>query len=173
VSFGDSLLCPVRAMEEVIGHYKRETLTRALTSVVVALLLYAVSIYQVAHAGLQYYFDERPLVLLVLLGAWPLGLVVLFAILVSLKRMLLDHGKAVWVSDGRITFLHRWVTSIPFSNIVEMTVGTYGRSGREGILFKLRNGQTKVIPTGSLVEPAESLLENLQRRCKLPGTGSE
>lgn len=46
---------------------------------------------------------------------WVLGAFSLYAMLIVIVRIIFEQGKALWIKDGKIIFLHRWNFSVAFA----------------------------------------------------------
>lgn len=83
-------------------------------------------------------------------------------IVVAVKRMLFEHGKAIWVEGGRVIFFHRRAVSVPCQAIAEVRVGVFGKPEKAAIIIRRRNGGDTIIPALALQEPADVVLARLK-----------
>jgi hypothetical protein len=146
----------------MIAHYRRvSVLSRTIAGVFVIAILYAVSLYSVREAG-TVFFARRPLLLPIFICGWSLGLFLFYIMAIVTKRVLFENGKALWMEGGQVIFLHKWNFAVACRDIVNVTIGTYGRFSRTGIFLWMRDGTKKVVPTGSLAEPQGVIISRLK-----------
>jgi hypothetical protein len=146
----------------VIAHYKKiDALWRSLSCMLLVILLSAIS-YSVPYKIGFTSFLSRPLLLPLFVSGWLFGLFLIWILIVLLKRVLFDAGRALWIENGKIIFLHKWNISVACSEVAQIKTGIYGRFHRAGIFLNLRNGTRKVIPTGSLKESEDLIVARLK-----------
>src|SRR5262249_51130242 len=95
--------------------------------------------------------------------AWTFWLgapyVFLFAATV-LKRIVFDHGKALWIDDGMVIYLHRWNLSAPCRDIVDIGRTKEGQRLAE-VILRTHHG-AKRIPTSLLTEQPDLIIARLK-----------
>jgi len=93
-----------------------------------------------------------------------LGLVagIVFAIMVTavLVQLVFDQGNALWSDGDRVVYLNRWLISAKRGDIAAASLGSSGFGGRS-VVLTLRNGRKKIVPVGTLREPAAEVLDHV------------
>ena len=151
-----------------IAHYRiSDALTRVAVLVSPILLLYILSVYEFREHGWSYVTD-RPLLLPIFVIAHVGGLLVLLMTGVVIKRIAFENGRAVWIENGTVIFLHEWNIAARCHDIVNVFGGTSGRFNQRSIILQLSNGTTKAIPVSSLIEPEHEIIARLKSAISAP-----
>jgi hypothetical protein len=153
-----------------IAHYRRgNTLLRMLIFFLMVVVISAFSI--AAHEGqsIQQQLAAHPLTAaLFFVGLFGMlfGVGVMFLVV---KRILIDGGRALWIDDGVLIFLHRWNISVRLADVLGMSDGNFGRFNRRGVRFRLKHGREKTIPMDAFSEPAEQIISQIRENLAISG----
>jgi hypothetical protein len=147
----------------IIAHYKeRETTIRSLGYLSLIGLLLVLAFRNTIAAGDFTPLWRRPFLLPILVGGCLFTTASMLMFAVVLKRVLLDGCRALWIEVGNIVFLHKWNISIAIDAVEDISIGTFGRFEKPAILFRLKSGTTRAIPTGSFREDPTAIVERLK-----------
>src|SRR5690242_16029471 len=61
-------------------------------------------------------------------------------------QVLFDQRRALWVTSGRVVYLHKLYLSEKCEDIAAITAGTYGLRRFSSIVLEMRDGSQKIIP---------------------------
>src|SRR6185437_10995688 len=137
-----------------VAHYRRaRTLLYVLSLLVVLFALGAFSIMPRQGLNFVQQLVRRPDLAAQFLIGWLGGLVGVWIILVCIWRLLFEKGRALWIDDGALIFLHKRNMSVPLLDIVDVSEAKVGRFKRRGIRLTLANGTHKSFPTAAFREP--------------------
>lgn len=151
-------------MKTVIAHFRTTRVSMGLFALVVVVIVLCVALSQAIKndGGLHYIAEKRHFLISLIAMGYPLCTLVVLMIFVIIKRLLIQDGMAVWIQDDGLIYLHRTNVFAPRRDILTMTSGKYGRSGRPGIIIEMRDGSRQIIPTGGLVENTEEIIVALK-----------
>jgi len=89
-----------------------------------------------------------------------------------LRQLLSAKRAAIWIEGGCLTYLDQRLFSIPCDEIASISPDVFGTFNQEGINIRRRDGRERILPTGTLVEPTEVIVDRLRRFC-IKGTVSD
>ena len=121
------------------------------------------AIYAFAFSGVVKAAATRPLAIPMIGTSIFSGIITVAVMVTALKRLIFQHGRALWIENGRVVFLHKWNISAVCADIADISTGTYGRYDAPGILLRMRDGTDTVIPTRWLAEPPAVIIDRLNR----------
>lgn len=144
----------------------RYSIFRAFFQVILGLAVVAF-IFGIPLFSMQGHYIERTLSHgnfweLLIIIAWLFGIYTLLLVLAAARQLLFDEGRAVWIEDGNLVFLHRWYFSVACRKIVSVSSGTFGLLNQKAVVIHTDNGGEKLIPTGSLSEPRSDVISKLK-----------
>lgn len=93
--------------------------------------------------------------------AWLSVPLALAALLAGVWQLIFDGRRAVWIEQGTLIFLRKWIFAVECNKIERVSAGTIKRYKNEAVILQLRGGTQKEIPTGSLVESREVIISRL------------
>jgi hypothetical protein len=105
--------------------------------------------------------EGRPFLFPLLVSMWASALIVLAMCATMVRRMLFNHGRALWLQGGTLIYIHRLFFSVQCAEISRFSKGTTGRMNGDAIIIQLRSGGTKDLPTGSLLELRDQVIHKL------------
>jgi hypothetical protein len=82
---------------------------------------------------------------------------------ILLYQLVFDGRSAVWIENDKIVHVHGWYRVVDASDVIEVSVGYYGRSNRPGVVLKLRDGRNTSIQADLASEPIEMVAERLRK----------
>lgn len=97
---------------------------------------------------------------------WAIIAYACFAVPITLKRLLFEDGRALWIGDGLLIFLSRWLFSVRCDEVEKLSTSRDKRG--EVIVVHLKGGRQKIFPTGSLREPTKAVFDKLNDLLALP-----
>lgn len=140
----------------VIAHYRKGyVLLRMLAFVLFLILLYAFTLS-------EQILTRKPLLAPLAIFFWVGGLVCFWFAFTVLKRVVFENGRAVWVENGTLVFLHRWALSARCREIDAISSGRYGRFDRLDIFLQMKDGTQKIIPAESMTEPSDLIIARIK-----------
>jgi hypothetical protein len=94
---------------------------------------------------------------------WAAAIVCLMMLFALLRQIVFARSCAVWSDEKHIFYLSRHFMTVPKDALASVSMGTFGRFNSPAIILSLRDGRTKIIPTGGLSEDAKVILIRLQK----------
>ncbi|MEI9988953.1 MAG: hypothetical protein WDM86_02840 [Rhizomicrobium sp.] len=95
---------------------------------------------------------------------WIAGFFVFLVIAAVLKQLLYCEGRAVWIEQGMLIFVRRWIFSVRCEEIAKVSNSANGQA----VVVHLRDGGEKTFPVGSLKESPAEIIDRLADVLKLP-----
>ena len=100
--------------------------------------------------------------------AWLLGFLTLLIGLLLIRQLVFRNGVAVWIDNGALIVLHRWLFSADCDQIERLSCGVSGITRQRAIFLHMRDGSQKVILAGGLSESCATIVSRLNAEIKLP-----
>lgn len=89
-------------------------------------------------------------------------LILLPRLLMVLNQVLFDHMRAVWIEDNCLVYLNKRHFMVRGIDISSISVEPFGRYKQTGITVRLKNGGQRILPTGTLSERADVILDRIK-----------
>jgi hypothetical protein len=146
----------------VIAHFRKgDVLLQATIVAFLAIGCIATTLY--FPGGRSWvYIAERPMLFPGTLFIWSGGSLMLTLAAVAFYRVFFDRAVALWLVDGKLVYLGKWLFSVRCRDIEGIIRDTLPRSGRDCIAILVRDGGKKALPIGSLVETRDVILGRLR-----------
>lgn len=157
------LLEGVWGMKIIIAHlHKGPNLRTAGGLALIIILLWAAILYSPDGHILKHILSISPFM-------YPVGVFsavgCLWGLYISfcvMEKILFEDGAALWIDNGTITYISKFLLSARLSDVVEIRMGTYGQFERPGVVLKMKSGREKIFPSLALVEPSDSIITRLK-----------
>lgn len=155
-----------------IAHFARsKALVQVSGGFVVLVFLLVETLHHPGMPLVQYWRSRGehwiPLLILALFA----GLVLFVWLLLVLRQLLLRGSVALWTENERVIYLATMFLSLRRADIIEIRLGEWGMWKRTGIVFTLRSGRTRIVPTAALVEAPLAVVTCLNSwLCNCPPT---
>lgn len=165
-------------MKIVLAHlHKWPNLRTAVLVILLVVLIWAAILYSPNESIVTNILSMSPFMYPIAVFSAAGCLWGLYISFCAIEKILFEDGAALWIDNGTITYISKFLLSARLSDIVEIRMGTYGQFERPGVVLKMKNGREKIFPSLALVEPSDSIVARLrefQRSELLPRkTGKE
>lgn len=151
----------------IIAHYRKSKIwpQLALGILVLAFLVYLTFWSYDGHLLSRSMNSPRAVFLIPgLIFAWICGFVASTTIIIKIKQLILNDGRAVWISREELFFLRSWYVSVPCREIVSVSSGeiatsTVTKTG--AVVLLLKSGRKMSFPTSSLLESRDTIIAHI------------
>ena len=148
----------------LIASYKRaNVLVRMSVAGIFFIAMPTVTLLGYNGASTVEFLSKRPMLVPVFIISWFGSIFALAFIALTLNRVTLDGGRAIWIENGSVIYMHPLNVREKCQDILGVLPGTFGPSNSPGILLRMKNGREKFIPTHLLSEPQDVIIAKLSR----------
>ncbi|MGA9796067.1 MAG: hypothetical protein WBQ17_11105 [Rhizomicrobium sp.] len=152
---------------ETVAHYR---LLKAWSQVVFVFLVLALVPYITFESYGGHIISRAlssALVIPAIAFGWIMCIPVLLMVIAVMMQLLFQEGKAVWIKDGMLIFVHRRLFCARCNQISKIAMSANGQT----IEICMHNGSKKIFPAGSLKESCNEIVERLTGLLDLPHKG--
>jgi hypothetical protein len=164
-----------RDVRIVVASYRKiQASAQAILAAVIFMAAPYITFFSYGGHFISHFWNTGPSYILPGLAAiWVLTIIGFPVVVAGMGQLLLDNGKALWIKDGVLIFVRKWIFSVDCCEITKVEPGDYRVSTfvkKDGIVLRLKNGKTKAFPTGSFNETRAEVIDRLNTALNLAGS---
>lgn len=117
------------------------------------------------HSPNKYYLEVT------LVSMWLCIILGFFIALAITKQLIYGKGAALWIEDGALIYVRKWLLSCPTDEIVSIGRGKKKMDTfvyKDAVIAYLRNGKDKRFPVEPFRESPDVIIERLNAALNLP-----